>query len=123
MRRRVFLTSAFAVPAFAQGKGKGKGKSKNAAPGFDTEERQVILGYYGPKFSNLPPGQQKQLLRKGTLPPGIAKKLQPFPPELQQRLPPLPPDCGCRRAVVDQWAVLVSDATNTVLDIIDLAHR
>lgn len=47
--------------------------------------------------------------------------MQPFPPDLERRLPPPPP--GCRRVVVDQWAMLIADATNTVMDIIDLAKR
>jgi hypothetical protein len=113
MLRRRLLLSLMAIPVLA--------KDKKSAAIFTSVEQSAILAYYGPKFSSLPPGQQKQLMKKGKLPPGIAKKMQPFPPDLERRLPPPPP--GCRRVVVDQWAMLIADATNTVMDIIDLAKR
>jgi hypothetical protein len=96
-------------------------KDKKSAAVFTPAEQGTILAYYGPQFASLPPGHQKQLMKKGKLPPGIAKKMQPFPPDLERRLPP--PPAGCRRVVVDQWAMLIADATNTVLDIIDLTRR
>jgi len=77
MLRRELILIPFALPVFAQGKGKAKGHEKTpdgSAPVFSTQERTMVLDYYGPRFSSLPPGQQKQLMRKGTLPPGIAKK-------------------------------------------------
>ncbi len=124
-----------AVPAFPQGRGKGKGhrsESESAVSArFQPQEVQIILGYYGPgggglppglakRGGNLPPGLEKQLRRNGQLPPGLQKKVAPFPPVLEQRLPPV---CrGCRRVVVDTWALLIQDATNVVLDIVDLSR-
>lgn len=115
----------------AQGKGKGKGKSKSNGPAFGADSR-IILDYYHPAGSglppglakrggDLPPGLEKQLRRKGTLPPGLQKKLVPFPADLDARLGPV---CGgCRRATLGTWALLIQDATNVILDIIDLARR
>lgn len=119
---------------FAQGKGKGKGKgnSKNSGPAFAPGDSRVILDYFHPaggglppglakRGGDLPPGLEKQLRRKGTLPPGLQKKLVAFPVELEGRLGPL---CGgCRRVTLGTWALLIQDATNVVLDIIDLAKR
>lgn len=129
MLRRALIVVLLVIPVFAQGQGKAKGHGKEQAvatpaatgPVFSSQDRTVLLGYYGPRFASLPPGQQKQLIRKGTLPPGIAKKLAPLPPDIERRLPP--PPTGCRRVVYDQWALLINDASNSVFDIIDLAKH
>ncbi len=120
----------------AQGKGKGRGKGQDrrdaAAVTFIEQDRRLILDYYGPgtghlppglakRGGNLPPGLQKQLQRNGALPPGLQKKIEPFPPDLAARLTPLPP--GYRRSVVGTTALLIHDATNLVVDIIELARR
>lgn len=104
--------------AAAPGKAKGKGKQTDAR--FQPHEVRIIVDFYSGR-SDLSPGIAKQLRRKGRLPPGIRKNLAPFPDELIGRLPPVPP--GCRRAVYGGWALLVHDATNVVLDIIELTRR
>lgn len=104
--------------AAAQGKAKGKDRYTDAR--FEPHEVRIILDFYS-RRTDFPPGIAKQLRRKGRLPPGIRKKLVPFPDELIGRLPPAPP--GCRRAVYGGLALLVNDATNVVLDIIDLTRR
>ncbi len=128
----------------AQGKGKGKGKghqdksSGNSGGGavafaFGPADSRLIVDYYYPAGSSdlppglakrggdLPPGLEKHLRRNGTLPPGLQKKLAPFPRELDVRL--APPPAGCRRVTLGTRALLVQDATNVVLDIIDLTIR
>ncbi|MDX2150321.1 MAG: hypothetical protein SFV54_06290 [Bryobacteraceae bacterium] len=127
----VLLLAALAVGAgqAKPGQGKGKGHEKQAAvshgggqtgrPVFAASDITLIRGYYG--TAALPPGIQKRLIRKGTLPPGIAKKMTPFPVDLDRQLPPLP--AGYRRAYYDGWALLVHDATNVVLDVIALTRR
>lgn len=125
----------------AQGKGKGKGKkhgeaateqSERTGRRFRPQEIQIITGYYSSDTSNLPPGLakrggnlppglQKHLQRDGQLPPGLQKRLEPFPVVLERRLPPLPR--GCRRVIVGSQALLIDDATNVVLDILDLTRR
>ncbi len=135
MCRLLLCVLVLAMPALPQGHGKGKGhrseREATASARFQPQEVQIILGYYGPGGSglppglakrggNLPPGLEKQLRRNGQLPPGLQKKVAPFPPALEQRLPPV---CGgCRRVVVDTWALLIRDATNVVLDIVDLSR-
>ncbi len=91
----------------------------------------MIVDYFHPasglppglakRAGDLPPGLQKQLRRNGALPPGLQKKLVPFPVDLERRLSPVP--AGCRRVTAGTWALLVADATNTVLDVIDLTRR
>lgn len=122
----------------AQGKGKGKGKGSSGSGAttidvvFGPGDSRVILDYYHPASSglppglakrngDLPPGLEKQLRRKGKLPPGLQKKLVAFPADLNTRLGP--PCGGCRRATLGTWALLIQDATNVILDIIDLAKR
>ena len=64
----------------------------------------------------LPPGLEKQLRVKGTLPPGLRKKMYPCPEEVERQLPPPPP--GCEHTVVGGHVVLVNRSTYVVLDII-----
>jgi len=55
------------------------------------------------------------LLRNGTLPPGLAKRVEPFPPELEQRLPPLAPEL--RRGIVEGRVVIFNARTSLILDV------
>ena len=64
---------------------------------------------------DLPPGLEKQLIRKGHLPPGLEKKLYPFPVELERRLPPLRP--GLVRGIIGESAVILDNRTKVILDI------
>ena len=137
MNRRTWIL-ALAAPVLAAGQGRGKGKGKGQSdrePGdapshFRAEEVRAINEFYHPasglppglaKRGDLPPGLAKQLRRNGTLPPGLQKKLAPFPADLERRLPPAPP--ACRRVILGGWALLIADATNTILDIIDLTRH
>jgi hypothetical protein len=128
IRRSVF---AIVVSASLLLGGAKDGGHQKETKQFPAEQVRIILDYYQPSTSNLPPGLakrggklppglEKQLRRNGQLPPGLAKRLVPFPADLERRLPPQP---GCRRAVLDSWALLIHDATNVVLDIIDLTRR
>jgi hypothetical protein len=137
--RRILLCLAAApllVSAAPQGKGKGKGQNKApdsspAALRFRSQDVRIIVDYYHPagglppglakRNGELPPGLEKQLRRNGKLPPGLEKKLAPFPSELEVKLPPVP--SGCRRVTLGTWALLIRDATNVILDVIDLTRR
>ena len=44
------------------------------------------------KRDRLPPGLERQLIVRGTLPPGLRGKMQPCPRELEVMLPPPPPN-------------------------------
>jgi hypothetical protein len=63
----------------------------------------------------LPPGLEKQLVRNGTLPPGLQKRLYPAPVELERQLPPPPPDCA--HVLVSGHIVLLNRKTNVIVDV------
>src|SRR6266516_4717769 len=100
--------------------GKGHG---HRAYRFEAHERDIITGYYANPSRGLPPGLEEQLLRSGTLPPGLQKRLEPLPAELERRLPPLPPGCGCSRGVLGANVVLVRTRDRLILDALRLTGR
>ena len=129
----VLTLTLAAAGASAQGQSQGKGKSKAAGQGqtataavatldirFSSADARIIADYYRPRLQQLPPGLEKKLQRGGTLPPGWQKKVQVFPQELVGRLGPVP--TGCTRVVSGKVALLIQNATNVVLDIIDLVR-
>jgi hypothetical protein len=65
---------------------------------------------------NLPPELEKQLVQRGTLPPGLQKRLQTCPEEFERRLPPPPPDCA--QLVIGGHLVLLNRRTNVVVDLV-----
>ena len=67
------------------------------------------------KRDRLPPGLERQLRVRGTLPPGLRKKMMPCPVELERRLPP--PPQGAAHFVLGGHVVLVNRSTFMVLDI------
>jgi Ni/Co efflux regulator RcnB len=67
------------------------------------------------KRDQLPPGLERQLRVRGTLPPGLRKKMLPCPEELEGRLPP--PPRGCAHVVIGGHVVLVNRSSYMVLDI------
>lgn len=134
MKLFVACIAILALASFAwasQGKGNskpkdnGKDKQSQAAAGaqsirFSSSEIRLISDYYVSRQQQLPPGLAKKVQRGGTLPPGWQKKVQPFPRDLDTRLPAVP--AGCSRVIYGPTAVLVQDATNLVLDILNLAR-
>ena len=130
--------STLLVPAMAiappQGKGKGHQKAAGTATSdlrFSSIETRTIVDYFHPvsglppglakRNGDLPPGLEKQLRRNGKLPPGLQKKLVAFPADLDRRLPPV--ESGCRRVTLGAWALLLQDATDLIIDVIDLSKR
>lgn len=132
------LAIALAVP---KGNGKAKGHEKHhneedqaeaantsvAVSIFMAGDRDLIRNHYrggdrrglppglAKRGGDLPPGLQKQLIRKGHLPPGLEKKLYPFPVELERRLPPLRPHLI--RGIIGGSAVIYDKNTRVILDI------
>lgn len=121
----------------AQGKSGGKESSKTAGDKvrdvlppaeriFTTEERTVVKNWFKTNHSNLPPGLAKrdrlppglerQLREKGTLPPGLQKKVQPLPVELERQLRVLP--TGYRRVVIGNNVILMNEKTALIYDIV-----
>lgn len=83
-------------------KNKGKkGKNRGLPPGLA-------------KKKQLPPGLARQLERKGTSPPGLAKR--DLPKRLNATLPdPWP---GTERKIVDNNVVLLQKGTDLILDVL-----
>ncbi|MCX7603284.1 MAG: hypothetical protein N2036_04330 [Bryobacteraceae bacterium] len=124
----------------AQGKGgrnrvraeRGDAASRKAEtyPAFRDAEIRLILDFYRPGSGNLPPGIarrgefppgiMKQLARGKGLPPGLEKKLEPFPEPLARQFPPPPP--GYRRMICGNFALLLQDGTNLVVDLVALGQ-
>ena len=126
--------------AMAQGNGKGRGNGHGNGHGNGNghakHEDDDQGGYYRDhdgdirawhdehrdnlppglaKKDQLPPGLEKQLVRRGTLPPGLQRMEQPCPPDLERRLPPPPPDSA--HVIIGGHIVLLNKRTNIVLDI------
>lgn len=128
------VTAAFLLTgpcAHAQGHGHGHDKEKH---GDDDEryehfyrdhDQDQIRGWYHAHYEHLPPGLAKkdrlppglerQLVVRGTLPPGLQKRIEPCPRELVRVLPPPPPDC--EHVVVGGHLVLLNRANFQIVDV------
>ncbi len=92
---------------------------------YSDHDRDEIRGWYHDqddhlppglaKKDRLPPGLERQLQVRGTLPPGLRKKMVPCPVELERRLPPPPPGYG--NFAIGGHIVLVNRSTFMVLDV------
>ena len=67
------------------------------------------------KKDRLPPGLERQLVVRGTLPPGLRGYMRPCPVEVVRYLPPPPPDYA--HMVIGGHIVLVNRKTFFVLDV------
>jgi len=89
---------------------------------FSDRDRTLIQDYYRrrhlppglAKRSSLPPGLQKQVQRRGQLPPGL--RGERLPDELEVKLSPLPE--GQVRVRVGVDIVLMNTRTHVILDVI-----
>ncbi|MGC8791915.1 MAG: hypothetical protein ACP5U2_00815 [Bryobacteraceae bacterium] len=132
LRRRLVLGSWAPLLAARQEKAKGVGKRSHGAPAkpgvviFNESDRQILREWarsFGPALppglarrgGDLPPGLEKQLVRKGQLPPGLEKRLVPLPVEVERRLSPLAPEL--RRAVIAGRVIIYHPRTRAILDV------
>lgn len=67
------------------------------------------------KRDELPPGLERQLVVRGTLPPGLRGRMHPCPVEVERYLPP--PPVGYMHTVIGGHIVLVNRKTFFVLDV------
>jgi len=124
----VVVAAAFALSGqgFGDEHGHGKGHDKHRERGYYSDhDRDEMRRWYHDegdhlppglaKRDRLPPGLERQLRVRGTLPPGLRKKLYPCPPDLERRLPPPPRDCA--HFAIGGHIVLVNRSTYIVLDI------
>jgi hypothetical protein len=63
----------------------------------------------------LPPGLERQLVRRGHLPPGLEGRFVPVPYSVCRRLPPLPE--GARRGYIGGHVVVYNPRTSVILDV------
>ena len=108
-----------------KGKGHGHGDDDRGRQFYSDHDRDEMRGWYRDqgerlppglaKRDRLPPGLERQLRVRGTLPPGLRKKMMPCPVELERRLPPPPPGYG--HFAVGGHIVLVNRSTYMVMDI------
>ncbi len=123
------LSSAVAF-ADKHGHGRGHGDDDDDDRGrgewkYSRHDRDVMRGWRHEherdlppglaKRDRLPPGLERQLRVRGTLPPGLRGYVQPCPYELERELPPPPPECA--HVVIGGHIVLMNRQTYMVLDI------
>jgi Ni/Co efflux regulator RcnB len=113
------------------GHGHGHGRDHGRHGDWDhhsyDQDRDAIWGWYRDREDHddlppglarrdrLPPGLERQLIVRGTLPPGLRKRIEPCPEDLDRRLPP-PPE-GYEHVIVGGHIVLLNRRTYFVLDI------
>lgn len=122
----VVLLSLASATSIAGDHDRGKGKYKGKSPieyRYSDHDRESMRVWYRGRNGKLPPGLAKrdrlspglenQLVVRGTLPPGLRKKMWSCPREVVQLLPP--PDYG--HFFIGGHIVLVNRHTYMVLDI------
>ena len=108
-----------------RGHGRGHGHDHDR---YSDDDRDQIRGWYRTHYSSLPPGLAKrdrlppglerQLVVRGTLPLGLQKKMQPCPPDLERMLPPPPPNYA--HVVIGGNLVLLNRANFQIADVFHL---
>ncbi|HET9406452.1 MAG TPA: hypothetical protein VFO39_04390 [Candidatus Sulfotelmatobacter sp.] len=106
------------------GHGHGRGHDRE---GYHDHDRE-IHDWYRAHYDHLPPGLAKrdrlplglerQLVVRGTLPPGLRGKMQPCPVELERVLPPAPPNFV--HVVIGGNLVLYNRANFQIADVLHL---
>ena len=106
------------------GKGHAKGNGHETYFDHDREIHDWYRAHYShlppglAKHDRLPPGLERQLVVRGTLPPGLQKEMQPCPQELEIMLPPPPPNYA--HFVIGGNLVLVNRANFQIADVFHL---
>lgn len=120
--------------------GHGHGKDKKAWHDDDRDrhgdfyhdrDRETMRDWYShherhlppglAKRDQLPPGLERQLIVRGTLPPGLRERIRPCPPELLRELPPPPPHC--EHVVIGGHVVLLNRDSWQVVDVFHFELR
>ena len=105
-----------------------KGHGHGHGYGYGDRDHEVMHGWYEghrgnlppglAKKDRLPPGLERQLELRGTLPPGLRGKIYAVPVDLQRELPPAPPNC--EHVFIGGHVVLLNRRTFVVVDVIHL---
>jgi Ni/Co efflux regulator RcnB len=101
---------------------------KGHGHGYDDRDHEVIHGWYQghrgnlppglAKKDRLPPGLERQLELRGTLPPGLRGRIYAVPVDLERELPPPPPNC--EHVFIGGHVVLLNRRTFVVVDVFHL---
>ena len=112
------------------GKGQNKKEERKAQDRYTERDHDEMRSWYRDHESNippglakrdrLPPGLEKQLRVRGTLPPGLRGQLEPVPDDFMRRLPPPPPECEHR--IIGGAVILINIRTFVILDIFHLGN-
>jgi Ni/Co efflux regulator RcnB len=96
--------------------------------GYDVRDHEVMHGWYQShrgdlppglaKKDRLPPGLERQLELRGTLPPGLRGRIYAVPVDLERELPPPPPNC--EHVFIGGHVVLLNRSTFVVVDVFHL---
>jgi Ni/Co efflux regulator RcnB len=96
--------------------------------GYDDRDHQVMHGWYEghrgnlppglAKRDRLPPGLERQLELRGTLPPGLRGRIYAVPVDLERELPP--PPLNCEHVFIGGHVVLLNRRTFVVVDVFHL---
>ncbi|HUE52212.1 MAG TPA: RcnB family protein [Terriglobales bacterium] len=96
--------------------------------GYDDRDHQVMHGWYEghrgnlppglAKRDRLPPGLERQLELRGTLPPGLRGRIYAVPVDLERELPAPPPNC--EHVFIGGHVVLLNRRTFVVVDVFHL---
>jgi hypothetical protein len=110
------------------GHGNGNGHNKGHGHERYVDRDGDIRGWYRTHYNHLPPGLAKrdrlpsglerQLIVRGTLPPGLRGRMQPCPRELEVILPPPPPNYV--HVVIGGNLVLYNRANFQIADVFHL---
>jgi hypothetical protein len=105
-----------------------KGHGYGHGHGYDDRDHQVMHGWYEghrgnlppglAKKDRLPPGLERQLELRGTLPPGLRGRIYAVPVDLERELPPTPPNC--EHVFIGGHVVLLNRRTFVVVDVFHL---
>jgi Ni/Co efflux regulator RcnB len=101
---------------------------KGHGHGYDDRDHEVMHGWYQghrgnlppglAKKDRLPPGLERQLELRGTLPPGLRGRVYAVPVDLERELPPPPPNC--EHVFIGGHVVLLNRRTFVVVDVFHL---
>ena len=112
--------------AYGHDKRDDKGKhDRDDNRGYYRDHDRDLRGWYAghrdhlppglAKRDELPPGLERQLVVRGTLPPGLRSRMHPCPVEVEGYLPP--PPVGYMHAAIGGHIVLLNRRTFFVLDV------
>ena len=96
--------------------------------GYDDRDHEAMHGWYEghrrnlppglAKKDRLPPGLERQLELRGTLPPGLRTRIYAVPVDFERELPPPPPNC--EHVFIGGHVVLLNRRTFVVVDVFHL---